>query len=242
MSKSQLRRAVPLSTGEHTGWMKRTPRRSSQGAPRRGPRFSPTGPRRCRGVGAQLHFAAQDRARAALVHDQQHEVSSLPADLKPETAAFERHHRRRAPGTAEVLAAAARHHAPAVTGAHYKGCLQNRRQDDHAIRFVDQILRNVVRDIHNLFRNFAGVPDAVSFFCVVVSSAKRRWIDEGKQANERCHNTKVPRFSHLTSSSGWVGLIESEPLFTGRLYQTRREPRRLEYNWPLSSSRVDHLD
>src|SRR6516225_7757764 len=176
----------------------------------------------CRGIGAEFYFAAQDRACATLVHDKQHEVSSLSADLKPETAAFERHHRRRTPGTAKVVAGTAGHDAAAVACTHYKRRLENGRQDDHAIRFVDQILRNIIGDIHNLFRNFASVSDAVSFFCVVVRSAKRHWIYEGKQAYERCRNTKVPRSSHLTSSSGWAGLFESGPLFTARTISNGR--------------------
>jgi len=42
-------------------------------------------------VAAQLYFAFQNRFRAAAIHNQQHEIRCLPADLKSKAAAFERH-------------------------------------------------------------------------------------------------------------------------------------------------------
>ena len=40
--------------------------------------------------------------RATTVHHEQDEVGGLPADLKADAAAFERHHGRRAPWAGEI--------------------------------------------------------------------------------------------------------------------------------------------
>src|SRR3989442_11050239 len=90
----------------------------------------PFGPRRCRSIGAELHFAFQDGARAAGVHYEQNEIRGLSAKLQTKAAAFQSHHRRGAPRAGEMLTSAAAHGAAAVTCAKDKGSLDDRRKDN----------------------------------------------------------------------------------------------------------------
>ena len=48
------------------------------------------GPGRCGGIGAKLHFAAQDGVRAFGIHDQEYEIRGLTAQLKTDVCTFER--------------------------------------------------------------------------------------------------------------------------------------------------------
>ena len=59
----------------------------------------PFGPAAAEASAPSFHFAVENRARAALVHYQQHEVGCLAAELKTETAALQSHHRGRTPRT-----------------------------------------------------------------------------------------------------------------------------------------------
>src|SRR3984893_19301007 len=95
--------------------------------------------------------------RSASVHDQENEVGGLAADLESNAAALERHHRRRAPRAGVMLAGAAGHGSASVTAANHKSGLENRRVNHHAFRLVEQVLRNVVGNIENLFENGAAI-------------------------------------------------------------------------------------
>src|SRR5271165_3064053 len=66
------------------------------------------------GIGTQLHLAAHKAFRAFRIHDQQHKVRRLAAELESDVAALQRVHGRRAPMAGEVLAGAAGHNAAAV--------------------------------------------------------------------------------------------------------------------------------
>ncbi len=77
----------------------------------------PTGTGRDRSVAAQLDLAGEDGVRAAVIHHQDDEVRRLSADLESDAGAFEGHHGRRAPRTAEMFAAAAGHHTASVARA-----------------------------------------------------------------------------------------------------------------------------
>src|SRR5262249_42695834 len=109
------------------------------------------------GVGTELHLAMQQALDAAIVHDQNDEVGGFAADLKADAAAFERVHGGRPPRAAEAVAGAADHGAAAVAAADDERSLQYGRHDDDAARFVEQILRNVVRDVENFLHDDASV-------------------------------------------------------------------------------------
>ncbi len=57
----------------------------------------------------------------------------------------------------ESFASAAGHHTPAVAAADSKSKFQDRRQDHDTICFVDYVLRNVVRNIHDLRDHGSGL-------------------------------------------------------------------------------------
>ncbi len=53
-------------------------------------------------------------------------------------------------GPLKVPATAASHHSAAVAAADNKGGLEDGRQHDDTIRFINHALRNVVRNVHDL--------------------------------------------------------------------------------------------
>ena len=85
------------------------------------------------------------------------------AELQAEAAAFERIHRRRAPGAVERLAGSADHRAAAVAAADAHGDLRHRRNDDDAFGLVEQLLRDVVGDVEDLLHDDAGILQARLF-------------------------------------------------------------------------------
>src|SRR5580704_3518485 len=118
------------------------------------------------GVGAKFHLAAQNRSSAAFVHDEKNEICSLTTDLESEAAAFEGHHGRSAPRAVEPLTGAAGHGPAAITAAKNKGTFKDGGIDDYAVGFIDKVLRNVVRDIHDLLNDGAAVFQAITLLLV----------------------------------------------------------------------------
>jgi hypothetical protein len=86
--------------------------------------------------------------------------------LEANAASFESHHGWGAPMTAVVFASAAGHGATSVTAANDEGSLENGRIDDDAFGFVDEVLRNVFRDVHNFLEDGAAVVETFCFFVV----------------------------------------------------------------------------
>jgi len=101
--------------------------------------------------------------RTASVHHQKHEVRRLPANLKSKAAAFERHHGWCAPRTGILLAGAASHRATPVAAADDEGSFQHRRINNHAFRFVEQVLRNVVGNVEDFLHYRAAIVQTVGF-------------------------------------------------------------------------------
>src|SRR6202042_2150530 len=94
-----------------------------------------------RGLAAELHLRVEERVHAVRIHDHEHDVSRLGAELEAETPTFERIHGRRAPGAVKRLAGAADHGALAVAAADTDGHLGHRGNHDDALRFIEHFLR-----------------------------------------------------------------------------------------------------
>src|ERR1700722_1529832 len=120
-------------------------------------------PRGYRSVAAQFYFAFEDGRRASFVHDQQDEISSLPADLESYAAAFQREHRWGAPRSAEMFAGAANHRAAGIAFADHECCLEYGRKYDDAFRLLQYFLRNVVGDVHDFLHYDPGIFQALLF-------------------------------------------------------------------------------
>src|SRR5258708_18098658 len=71
-----------------------------------------------------------------------------------------------------MFSAAAGHGATAVAGPKNERSFNDRGIDDDAKGFVNQVLRNVVGNIHDFLNHNAAVFEAVPFF-VVVSNQRR---------------------------------------------------------------------
>jgi hypothetical protein len=98
----------------------------------------------------------------------------LASQLQAETPAFERHHGRRAPGSAELLAAPACHHAAPVTTPEPDCKLHNRGQNDDTLRLVQKVRRKIVGNIEDFDHHLAGILNAVVFIFL----GKRRLADK----------------------------------------------------------------
>src|SRR5713226_10053321 len=107
---------------------------------------------------AKLHFAGENSARPPLIHYQQHKVCCLATYLEAKAAARQSHHGRCPPGSPEILTSATGHRPSPIAAANNEGGLQNGREDNHTIGFVEQVLGDVVRNIENLFQHGAAVP------------------------------------------------------------------------------------
>src|SRR6202041_4094510 len=88
--------------------------------------ISANGTGRDRGIPSELDLAGENGVGAAVVPDENDEVRGLAAGLKSEAGAFEGHHGRRAPGSAETWAPPAGHPTAAVAGADEKRGLEDR--------------------------------------------------------------------------------------------------------------------
>ena len=62
-----------------------------------------------------------------------------------------------------MLPAPANHHAAAIAASHAECALLHRRQNHHALRLVQQVLRNVVRNVQDFFHHFARIFYPVRF-------------------------------------------------------------------------------
>src|SRR5580765_2527838 len=125
-------------------------------------------------VRAQLDLAGKNGASATWIHDQEDEIRGFPAGLEAEAGTFKSHHGRSAPRTSEVFASATGHGAAAVTSSKDKCCLENRRVDDDAFRFVDQVLGNVIRNVHDFLDHGSAIFQAIGFLYVVCRSRQRQ--------------------------------------------------------------------
>src|ERR1700675_3336300 len=185
----------------------------------------------CRGsVATNFYLARKNRIRAALVHHQQNEIRSLSADLEADAAGLQSHHGRRAPGPAEIIAAAAAHRAAAVARANNKGGLEHRREYDYAIGLVQEIFRNVVGNIHDLLGHLARVPQAVRFLYVFVSRAKRARIHKRRQTQQsgRKHQSENS-FHGVPPQDGWIS-YGVQGRAANRYFKRRAPSGAMEYN------------
>src|SRR5215469_2212315 len=157
------------------------------------------------GVGAELHLAAENGLCAPGVHDQENKIGSLSADLETEAAAFERHHGGRAPGAVERFAGAAGHRPPAVTAAENERALQNRGIHDDAIGFVDQVLGNVVGNVHDLLNHEAAVFEPAVFFFVVAREARGCQSEGQQHRNQLFHSYHLNKNGYRVSNADRSG-------------------------------------
>ena len=66
-----------------------------------------------------------------------------------------------------MLSAAADHDTTAIAAPDAERTLLHRGQNDQAFSFVEQVLRNVIRNVKDLLQHLAGFFHAVFFFLVV---------------------------------------------------------------------------
>ena len=99
----------------------------------------------------------------------------------------------RAPRTVESCAAAAGHHTAAVAGADDKCGFEHGGINDDAVRFVNEALRNIVRNVHDFLQNLAGTADAV-LICLLCRAARE---DTGVTKAGRPINTVMSRAERI---------------------------------------------
>src|SRR5439155_16697680 len=96
-----------------------------------------------------FHLAAEHLGRALAIHNQQDEVRRLATELKADVASFQSKHRWGAPRAGKVLPFAAGDRPSAVATADADGEFLTRREDDHALCPVEQVLGNVLRHVED---------------------------------------------------------------------------------------------
>src|SRR5580704_6167595 len=84
-----------------------------------------------------------------------------------------------------MLAAAANHHAAAVTAAEPNRSLYHGGQYDHTLGLVEQILGNVVGNVENLFQHLAGLLHAFLFLLVL---SRERGRCQQHQRQDTCRD------------------------------------------------------
>ena len=77
-------------------------------------------------------------------------------------------------GPLKLFSSAANHSAAAIACAKNKGGLDDGRINNHAICFIDQVLRNVVGYIHNFLNHQATIFQAVIYFLVAGLKGKSK--------------------------------------------------------------------
>src|SRR5579864_1275303 len=125
-----------------------------------------------RRIGSEFDLAVKQRLGSLGIHDEKDEISRLSAQLKSDADALKRVECRSAPLALVMFAAAAGHHAAAVAATDSECTLLDRREHDDALGLVEQILRNIVRDIEDFLQNFARVFHAIDFALVVDGEAE----------------------------------------------------------------------
>src|SRR6266404_2267912 len=143
------------------------------------------------GVSAEFYFAGKNGVSATGIHDQQYEISSLAAKLKADAGAFQSHHGGSAPGPGEMFAGAAGHGATAVAAADHKSRLENRGINNDAFGLVDQVLRNVIRNIHNFLDDGAAIFQPVGFF-FIFRAERQTQNGQGKKHGHKLLHKKSP--------------------------------------------------
>jgi len=107
------------------------------------------------------------------VHDQRDKVCRLTTELQTKAPAFQSHHRRRAPRTRRVFAGAAGHRTTTVASAKDKSGFENRRKNDNAFRFVEQVLRKVIGNVENFLENRSAVFQTLRFLFIVLGGERK---------------------------------------------------------------------
>src|SRR5262249_27609407 len=125
-----------------------------------------------------------------------------------EAAAFERHHARCAPRPGVVLAGAARHRASTVARTHNERRFHHGRINHDALRLVDQVLRNIVGNVHDLPDYRPAVFQPFFDFLLVVCGRRSGEPEENQRHDERLelsHVSLLDRFVPVTlgNSAGW---------------------------------------
>src|SRR6516162_8981451 len=95
----------------------------------------------------------QETTCAAVVHHEKNKIRGLSTKLQPNATTFQRIHGRCAPRTGEVLTGAAYHGAATVAATNNKGGFQHRRHHNNTTGLIDQVLRNVVRNLEDLLHD-----------------------------------------------------------------------------------------
>src|SRR5215467_3058929 len=123
----------------------------------------------------------QETTCATVVHHKKNKIRCFSTKLQPNAAAFQRIHGWRAPRTGEVLTSAAYHCAATVAATDNKGGFQHRRHHDNTTSLIDQVLRNVVRNLEDLLHDSSCVLKTILGFCFAHILCGRQW-SQGQQA------------------------------------------------------------
>src|SRR5262249_4116488 len=149
----------------------------------------------CGSVGAELDFAIENSASAPRVHHQQNKVCGLATDLEANAFAFEPHHGRRDPWALELLAGSANHDTAAAANTNNECTFNHGRINDDAFCLVDQVLRDIVGNVHNFFEDQAAILKTVGFTFVIFCGERYSSYNEGRQeCSEFLHNSLLDAF------------------------------------------------
>src|SRR5712664_2149673 len=148
-------------------------------------------------VRSQFHLGVQEAACATIVHDVKNEVGGFSANLQTDATAFQRIHGWCAPRTREVLTRAADHRATAVAATNNKCGFQYRWHYDYATGFVEQVLRNVVRNLEDLLHHFSSILKTIPLGFCFARIFRRRERSQSEQARHYDPTLCVPHSLRL---------------------------------------------
>ena len=107
-------------------------------------------------IGSQSEFAREQFLRARLAVHQHDDIGLRSADLESDAAAFDANRSRSGPAHPTLLAA--KHKALAILGADDERALLQAGNKNHALSFLQQVLRNAfVGSGHNLGEHVGGI-------------------------------------------------------------------------------------
>src|SRR6202158_445734 len=117
--------------------------------------MAPFWTRGSRCLSSELDLAAEDGLGPPRSHHKKNQVGCFAAHLHSDARAFKSVHCRRTPWPREVSAAPAHHGPTTASLAHSHRHLQHRRKHDHTLSLLQKLMRNVVREAHDLFHDYA---------------------------------------------------------------------------------------
>src|SRR2546430_8552801 len=113
-----------------------------------------------------------------------------------------------------MFTGSADHRATAVTGAHDKCSLHDRRINYDAFGLVDQVLRNIIRNIHDFLEDNAAIFEAIGFLLILTCSGQRTRQDDerGQECCEFLHDALLHGIYSRLNGPGLGACKPSNPV------------------------------